>query len=307
MRQTMIDFNKAPWAKRAGSGLAAILLVGVLSTPALAQQRGQKTFSSPEEASQALLKAAEKNNEKAIMGILGPEGRRIVSSGDETEDADSRAAFVTKFMEMHRLVKEPDGFTTLYIGARNWPVPLPIAGQDHAWYFDTEAGKQEILFRRIGQNETLTIQVCEELAAAQEEYRSAGHHGYARMIFSDKGKHNGLYWKAAPGEPQSPIGPLVASAAAQGYGRKPGDAPKPYFGYYFRCLALQGSQGFAFVAYPAEYRSSGVMTFFVNEDGVVKEKDLGRKSAGLAKAMKEHFPDGSWKTAETAEAGARAK
>ncbi|HUD99412.1 MAG TPA: DUF2950 family protein, partial [Bryobacteraceae bacterium] len=178
---------------------------------------------------------------------------------------------------------------------------------------DTEAGKKEILYRRVGRNEMSAIRVCQELVAAQKEY-SAEHKEYAREIFSNEGQHNGLYWKAADGEPQSPIGPLVASAVAQGYAKNQQGAPTPYRGYYFHILTRQGknapggaknyvvngkmTEGFAFVAYPAEYRSSGVMTFIATGDGVVYQKDLGRKTGVLAKAMKEYDRDTGWQKAE---------
>ncbi len=209
----------------------------------MAQQPGQKTFSSPEDASNALVTAAQSNDEKAMLDILGPDGKQIVSSGDETEDANSRANFVQKYQEMHRLVKEPDGTTTLYIGAENWPTPIPLVNKGNSWYFDTEAGKKEILYRRIGQNEISTIRVCQELVAAQKEYYSAQHNEYAQKIFSDEGQHNGLYWKAAEGEPQSPIGPLVASAVAEGYAKSRDGAPTPYRGYYYHILTRQGKNG----------------------------------------------------------------
>jgi len=279
----------------------------------MAQQQGQKTFSSPEDASNALVTAAQSNDEKAMLDILGPDGKQIVSSGDETEDAQSRANFVQRYQQMHRLVKEPDGTTALYIGAENWPTPIPLVNKGNSWYFNTEVGKEEILYRRIGRNETSTIVVCQELVAAQKEY-SVQHDQYAQTIFSDEGQHNGLYWKAADGEPLSPIGPLVASAFAKGYTKSQDSAPTPYRGYYYRMLTRQGkngpggaksytvkgkmSEGFAFMAYPAEYRSSGVMTFLVNQDGVVYEKDLGKKTDVLAKAMKEYNPNSSWQKAE---------
>ena len=174
-----------------------------------------------------------------MLDILGPDGKQIVSSGDETEDANSRANFVKRYQEMHRLVKEPDGTTVLYIGAHNWPAPIPLVHKGNSWYFDTEAGKKEILYRRIGRNELSAIRVCQELVAAQKEY-SAEHKEYARKIFSDEGQHNGLYWEAAEGEPQSPIGPLVASAVAQGYAKRRDGAPTPYRGYYFHILTRQG-------------------------------------------------------------------
>src|SRR5580658_11031602 len=279
----------------------------------MAQQSGQKTFSSAEEASQALVAAAQNSDEKALLDILGPDGKQIVSSGDDTEDAQSRANFVQKYQEMHRLMKEPDGTTTLYIGAENWPTPIPLVNKGTAWYFDTDAGKQEILFRRIGRNEMSTIHVCQELVAAEKEY-SAQHSEYAQKIFSDEGQRNGLYWKAGAGEPQSPVGPLVAAAVTESYATSRDSTPMPYRGYYFHVLTRQGKNspggsksysvngkmtgGFAFVAYPAEYRSSGVMTFIVGEDGVVYQKDLGKKTEAAAKAMKEFNPNAGWQKAE---------
>jgi hypothetical protein len=249
-----------------------------------------------------------------MLAILGPDGKQIVSSGDETEDAQSRANFVEKYQEMHRLVKEPDGTTVLYIGAENWPTPIPLVNQGNLWYFDTAAGKKEILYRRIGRNEISAIRVCQELVAAQKEYYSAGRHEYAQRIFSEEGRQNGLYWKAASGEPPSPVGPLVALAAAKDYVKSQADGPTPYRGYYYQILTRQGkdspggaksyvangkmTEGFAFVAYPAEYRSSGVVTFIVNQDGVVYQKDLGIKTDALVKAMVEYNPDSTWQEAE---------
>jgi len=290
-----------------------VLVTGCLAGGSLAQQPGQKTFSSAEDASNAMLTAAQSNDEKAMLDILGPNGKQIISSGDDTEDANGRATFVQKYQEMHRLVKEPDGTTTLYIGAENWPTPIPLVNKDNLWYFDTEAGKQEILFRRIGRNEMSAIRVSQELAAAQKEYFGQ-HNEYAQKIFSDEGPHNGLYWKTADGEPPSPIGPLVASAVTESSPKSQDRPPTPFRGYYFRILTRQGKDalggaknyivngkmtaGFAFVAYPAEYRSSGVMTFIVGEDGVVYEKDLGKKTDALAKSMKECKLNAGWQKAE---------
>jgi Protein of unknown function (DUF2950) len=277
----------------------------------VAQQLDRKMFSSPEEASKALVTAMESNDERALLEILGPDGKRIVSSGDATEDADSRASFVQKYQQCHRLVREPDGTTTLYIGAENWPTPIPLMNKGNSWYFDTEAGEKEILFRRIGRNEMSAIRVCQQLVAAQKEYY-ASHNEYAQRIFSDEGQYNGLYWKVAGSEPESPIGPLVAAAA---YSEHQNGVPTPYRGYYYHILTRQGkngpdgaksyiinngkmTDGFAFVAYPAEYRSSGVMTFMVGQDGVVYQKDLGKKTQALAKAVKEYNPDTTWRKLE---------
>ncbi len=314
MRRTKLNFDKFHWANLPKVAAIAILLTWCLSARSMAQQQGQKTFSSPEDASNALVTAAQSNDEKATLDILGPDGKQIVSSGDEIEDAHNRANFVQKYQEMHRLVKEPDGTTTLYIGAENWPMPIPLVNKGNSWYFDTEAGKKEILCRRIGRNEMSTIRVCQELVAAEKEYYSTQHNEYAQKFFSDEGQHNGLYWKAADGEPQSPIGPLVASAVAEGYAKSEEGAPTPYQGYYYRILTRQGknapggaknyiangkmTDGFAFVAYPAEYRSSGVMTLIVNTDGVVHQKDLGKKTDVLAKAMKEYNADSTWQKVE---------
>ena len=314
MRETTVIFDKFQWLNLPQLAAIAILMAGCFPTRSMAQQEGQKTFSFAEEASNALVQAAQNNDEKAMLDILGPEEKEIVSSGDEVEDADSRANFVRKYQEMHRLVIEPDGTTTLYIGAENWPTPIPLINKDNLWYFDTEAAKEEILYRRIGENEVSAIRVCQELVAAEKEYRAAMHNEYAQKIFSDEGQRDGLYWKAADGEPQSPIGPLVASAVAEGYAKSRYAAPTPYRGYYYHVLTRQGvngpggaksyvvngkmTGGFAFVAYPAEYRSSGVMTFIVNEDGVVHQKDLGKDTDVLAKAMKEYNPTSSWQKVE---------
>jgi hypothetical protein len=314
MRRTKLTLGKFHWADFPKSAAVAILLAGCFPAGSVAQQQGQKTFSSPEEASNAFVTAARNNDEKGMLNILGPDGKQIVSSGDETEDAQNRANFVEKYQEMHRLVNEPDGTIVLYIGAKNWPTPIPLVNKGNSWYFDTDAGKKEILFRRIGRNEVSTVRVCQELVAAEKEYHSAQHTEYAQKIFSDEGQHNGLYWKAADGEPQSPIGPLVASAVAEGYAKSRDGAPTPYRGYYYLILTRQGknapggakgyivngkmTDGFAFVAYPAEYRSSGVMTFIVGVDGVVYQKDLGKKTEVLAKSMKEYNPDSSWQKAE---------
>ncbi|HEX4427110.1 MAG TPA: DUF2950 domain-containing protein [Terriglobales bacterium] len=288
----------------------AIMLAGCASTRSMAQQTGQKTFPSAEDASKALVMAIQSNDEKATLEILGPDGKTIVSSGDDIEDANSRTNFVQKYQEMHRLAKDPDGSTILYIGARNWPTPIPLVNKAGAWYFDTEAGKKEILYRRIGRNEMSAIRVTQELAAAQKEYFAVRHDEYAQKIFSAEGQHDGLYWKAADGESPSPIGPLVAAAVAEGYTKGENVAPTPYRGYYYRILTRQGknasggaksyiangkmTDGFAFMAYPAEYRSSGVMTFIVGQDGVVYEKDLGKKTEAAAKSMKEYNPSSSW-------------
>ena len=202
----------------------------------------------------------------------------------------------------------------LYLGAENWPLPIPLVKQTGGWAFDTSAGKKELLYRRIGQNELFTIGVLDDLANAQGDYASevrdrGGATQYAQKIVSDAGEHNGLYWPVAEGEPESPIGPLIAKATAEGY-KKEGSAPVPFHGYYYRVLTRQGrnapggkknyiwggkmTNGFAFLAYPAEYRSSGVMTFMINQNGVVVQKDLGTNTSTIASEMSDYNPDHSW-------------
>jgi Protein of unknown function (DUF2950) len=311
--QRMKPNGKFHWMNLPNLAAVTIVLLACSPIRSMAQQHGQKTFSSPEEASKALITAAQNNDEKAMLDILGPDGKQIVSSGDATQDAQNRANLARRYQQMHRLVKEPDGTTTLYIGAENWPLPIPLVNKGSVWYFDTEAGKMEILYRRVGRNELSTIRVCQQLVAAQKEYHSTQHE-YAQQIFSDEGQHNGLYWKVTSGEPESPIGPLVASAVAEGYVKGRNGPPTPYRGYLYHILTSQGpsapggaksyvvdgkmTRGFAFVAYPAEYRSSGVMTFIVGEDGVVYRKDLGKNTAVIGKAMKEYNPDSTWKKDE---------
>jgi hypothetical protein len=313
MWRMKLNFGKFQWASLLKLAAVALLLTGCFPAGSGAQQKGQKTFSSPEQASDALLAATKSNDEKAMIEIFGADAKQIVSSGDEAEDAECRANFVQKYQEMHRLVKEPDGTVTLYIGAENWPTPVPLMNKGNIWYFDAEVAKKEILFRRIGLNEVSAIHVCQELVMAEKEYY-AQHNEYAQKIFSDEGQHNGLYWKVAEGEPQSPIGPLVASAVDESLAKSRDSAPVPYRGYYFHVLTSQGSNGpggaksyivngkmtggFAFVAYPAEYRSSGVMTFLAGPDGVVYEKNLGKKTEVLAKTVKEFNPNSGWRQAE---------
>jgi len=287
-------------------------------TPA-GPQAGQQTFDSCGQASSAFIAALQSDGPEALLKVLGPDGKDIAASGDDIADKNRRAEIAKKYQQMHRLVMEPDGTTTLYLGAENWPMPIPLVHKGPVWYFDTAAGKQTILYRRIGKHELAVIQVCLELADAQQEYFATAHDGnaanrYAEKFFSDPDKHNGLYWKAASGELESPIGPLVAAAASEGYPEGAGVGPEPFEGYFFRMLKAQRAPstghsqsfadggktagGFAFVAYPAKYRSSGVMTFLVNEGGVVYEKDLGPRTKEIATAMTSYHRDASWRKAD---------
>ncbi len=315
MRHANLNLRNVQSSRCFTVATAAFLLLACFSSTAKAQQQGQETFASADEACHALAKALHHNDEKALLQILGPEEKEIVSSGDLTEDETNRANFVKKFEEMHRLVEEPDGTTTLYIGAENWPTPIPLVKKGNAWYFDTGAAKEEILYRRVGQNEMSAIKVCQELVAAQNEYFSKQNSEYAQRFVSNEGKHDGLYWLGTSNEFESPIGPLVANAGSPGdLAKNLQTGPVPFHGYYFRILTRQGKHasggaadyvvggkmtaGFAFVAYPAEYRNSGVMTFIVSKDRVVYEKDLGTRTGTLAKDMKFYDPDSSWKKAE---------
>ena len=284
-----------------------------------AQQGNEKTFASPGQAVLALYDAAKGGDSQAIAAIFGADGEQIVHTGDAVADKNMRTDFVRRYDNMHRVVLEPNGTATLYIGADNWPFPIPIAKTSSgSWYFDTPAGKKEILFRRIGRNENDAIDILHTLVEAQQEYASETHDGnstkqYAMKFVSDEGKQNGLYWKTSDNQPPSPIGPLLAEAQSEGYTVTQGKAT-PYHGYYYRMLTKQGAaakggarsyvvngqltKGFAFVAFPAEYRNSGVMTFIVNEDGTVYEKDLGADTAKLAGAMTEYNPDKSWRVVD---------
>jgi hypothetical protein len=292
--------------------IAALILIGCFPTRSLAQDKGEKTFSSAEEASQALYKAAKANDEQAMLEVLGPAGKQIISSGDPAQDAEHRANFAKRYEEMHRLVSEPDGSTTLIIGVQNWPTPIPLLQKDGKWYFDTEKGAEAILYRRIGHNELSAIMVCKQIVEAEKEYYSQQGNVYAQKIASDEGQKNGLYWPVTGSQPESPVGPLVAEASLGGY--KEVSKPQPFHGYFFRILTRQGKNapggaenyvvdgkmtaGFAVVAFPAEYRNSGVMTIIVNKDGAMYQKDLGKKTETAAKHLKEFNPDNSWAKVE---------
>lgn len=279
-----------------------------------AQQPGQKTFASSEAASLALLIALEQEDQSFLLEILGPTAKEIISGSDEAEDFKSRRQFIEKYHEMHRLVREPGGTITLYVGAENWPLPIPLRQKTSGWYFDPVASRAEILSRRIGRNELETIAVCRELVNAQNEYYAEGRDGgvkqFAPRFLSDDGKHNGLYWKISDRESKSPVGQSLALANTEEYANET-TKPRPFHGYYYRIINRQGrnapggvknytvngkmTDGFAFVAYPAEYRSSGVMTFIVNRDGVVYQKNLGPKTATRVKALTKFDPDATWK------------
>jgi hypothetical protein len=286
------------------------------SRPALSQDPGQKTYSSPEEASAALHEAVRSGDQQSLRQVLGPTAKEMISSGDEDEDRRSQQQFVEKYQQMHRLGKERDGRITLYVGAENWPMPVPLVSNRNRWYFDCDNGKREILLRRVGRNEMYAMEVCRALVDAQKEYSAEPRDGdsvkqYAARFVSDEGKQNGLYWKSDGGKPESPIGPLVTFASIEDYRKASIPQPRPFYGYYFRLLKRQGknapggaksyfvngkmTRGFAFVAYPAEYGSSGVMTFIVNQDGTMYQKDLGSSTTNPARTLSSYNPDATWK------------
>ena len=224
----------------------------------------QTPFPSAQDATQALVTAVRNNDRRALADVLGDPD--LISTGDDSQDETDRRLFVQKYQEMHRLTREPNGTTVLYVGAENWPFPVPILHKNGHWSFDADAGRQEVVMRRIGENEMKAAQVCQELVDAEKEYMATMGH-YAHQFVSDSGKHNGLYWADDHEALTSPIGPLLAKAGAA-------HDPTPFHGYYYRMESAKGG-AVAFVAYPAEYRSSGVMTFFVRPDGVVHQRDLG--------------------------------
>lgn len=284
-----------------------IALLALFSLAAFAQEAGQKTFATPSEAARALYDAARANDSVALEAVLGASSRKVLSSGDPVDDNNAQETFITRFEQMNRIARETNGSRVLYIGADNWPFPIPLKEANHRWYFDTISGEQEILFRRIGKNEYAAMRVMDALADAQIEYHKQFAE-YAGKWVSSEGKQDGLYWKVAEGQPESPIGPLVAYAAAEGYTKR--DKPVPFHGYFFRILSAQGAhakggaksysvngkmtEGFAFVAYPADYRNSGVMSFLIDQDGAIYQKDLGPKTAELANAMTAFNPDKTW-------------
>jgi hypothetical protein len=300
--------------------IAGVMMLAGFYQSTFAVDANQKSFKSPEEAVKALNKAVRGNDTKELLAIFGPSGKELISSGDKVADETGRERFIKAYEEMNKLVNENDTKVILHVGNGDWPFPIPIVKKGECWLFDTMAGREEILNRRIGRNELNAIQVCLAIVDAQREYVLKDRDGdklleYAQRFVSKKGEKDGLYWEAKEGEPQSPLGPLMAKAAQEGYtGKKSGEKRNPYHGYYYKIMKAQGKNapggeydymvkgkmigGFAMVAYPAEYGNSGIMTFIVNHDGVVYQKDLGKDTEKMAAAMKKFDPDRTWKKAE---------
>jgi len=298
--------------------ITIIIAVIACSLIVSAQDAKQEKFKSPEDAFGALLAAAKNNDAVKLLAILGPQGKDIISSGDAVADSNARKRFVAAAEEAVKYSKLDDNTILAATGKDECSFPIPIVRSGQEWIFSTEEGKQEILNRRIGKNEFSTIDVVQSYVQAQREYASKDRDGsgvkqYAQRFVSHAGKKDGLIWQAEAGQESSPLGPLFAKASDEGYTpRKPGEKHKPYHGYYFRILKSQGSNapggeldyiingkmtaGFGLLAYPAEYGVSGIMTFMVNQQGIVYEKDLGLKTEDIAKATTKYDPDETWKT-----------
>jgi hypothetical protein len=281
---------------------------------AAAPSHSQKTFDTPQLASQALIQATDPYDANALVEILGPEGKEIVQSADSVQDKNRSEHFAAMAREKNSVAVDPKNSSraTVTIGNSDWPFPVPLVKKGGKWFFDSKAGKQEILYRRVGANELDAIQVCRGFVEAQKEYASeihdnSGVNQYAQKIISTPGKHDGLYWKNEDGSAGGPVGEAVARAIDEGYSAKERSG---YHGYYFKVLKGQGPAaplgqldymvggamigGFALVAVPAEYRVTGVNTFMVSYDGIVYEKDLGEDSLNIVKAMDRYNPDKTW-------------
>ena len=316
------------WAKLNRGSLLAFAILGALLSAGGCQKTEQPKaratsepvfFGTPDAAASAIYEAAKSGDLKNVFAIFGEESRDYLVSGDAAAASASLRTFADDYQQMHRWTKVTNGGLALEVGVENYPFPFPLrrnaAGQ---WSFDAGAGKKEILARRIGENELATMQVLQTMADAQAEYFSQTHdgskvHQFAQKFYSDTGKQNGLYWKAAENEPESPLGPLAAQASAEGH---PGETnpAAPFHGYLYRMLTKQGvhakggaknyiakgnmTGGFSFLAYPAEFRKSGVMTFLINRDGVIYQCDLGDNTAELAQQMDSFNPDQSWQLVE---------
>jgi hypothetical protein len=296
--------------------VALILTFAGITAEAAVKQKG---FATPEEAVRAVVTAAKNNDDKGLIAIFGPSAKDLIFSGDAVADKQRRELLLSKYDEKNGLVQEK-GHMVFVIGKDDWPFPIPLVKKGDVWSFDTAKGREEVLNRRIGENELSTIQAMLAVADAQREYALKDIDGdgipeYAQKVLSDPGKKNGLYWETKEGEEPSPLGPAAAKAKQEGYkGKKSEGKPVPFHGYYFRILKAQGKSatggaydyvvkgkmigGFAVVASPAKYGNSGVMTFLVNHDGVVYQKDLGKKTEQAASSIKKFDPDKTWKKVE---------
>jgi hypothetical protein len=299
-------------------GVCTAALIAMLAVPGWVVAAGtkQKDFATAEQAVDALAAAVRTDDRDKLLRILGPLGKDLIRSGDKVADREARLRFINAYDAAHRVQAEGENTASLIVGPEDWPMPIPLVKQGERWHFDTEASAQKIIDRRVGRNELNVIEVCRAYVAAQREYASknplAGAlHEYAQKFESSPGKRDGLFWEAAADEQQSPFGPLLASAQAEGYTDQHHRGPlAPYHGYVYRILTSQGEHapggarnylvnghmtgGFALLAIPAKWGDSGVMTFMVNQDGIVFEKNLGPDTAKLARQIKQYDPDLSW-------------
>ena len=295
--------------------LCASIGIRTFSSEAAAQSGQQRTFPSAEEAVRALVDTVKKGDTGALLAIFGPDGTDLLASSDPATTRMNRQVFAAAAAEQWHLTDSGADQKTLVIGNEEWPFPVPLVKAARGWYFDTAAGKDEVIARRIGRNELAVIDTVRAYVTAQQRYAAQGHDGnqpgvYAPKFQSDPGKENGLYWPTGHGQKRSPLGDLVAQAAEEGRGVGGRAQPSPFNGYYFRILTAQGaaakggarpyvvkgqmSGGFALVAWPAEYDVTGVMTFIINQEGVVRQKDLGPASDAIARKMSAYNPDASW-------------
>jgi Protein of unknown function (DUF2950) len=285
--------SRAGWLKYAAIALVATIF-GALALHS--QTVGQKTFASSKDAVDALVQAVRDNNMDTLRAIFGSENEAIISSGDEVADKSVRQKFLARYDTKHSLAEAAPHELTLNVGADDWPLPIPLVDTGGKWYFDGVAGKEEILYRRIGHNELAAIDVCKGVIDAQREYAASTHDGqpagtYASRVVSEPGKQNGLFWEVKEGEPASPAGPMLAGASAEGYSNY--GQRIPYHGYYYRML--KSPKGFTFLAYPAEYQSSGVMTFVADQTGSIYEKNLGDRTDDLAQHIDQFQKDDTWR------------
>ena len=278
----------------------------------------QSTFASPEDAAKALTEAVRAKDRNALLAVVGPGSGEWLFSGDPAADTNDWMRFLAAYDEKHTFEMKGNN-AVLDVGKDDWPFPAPLVKKGDKWSFDANAGREEILNRRVGRNELDTIQALLAVVDAQREYAAAdadgnGFSDYARRFLSTPGKKDGLYWPDEPGKPQSPLGPLVAVASREGYKKDEKQAQQAYHGYYYKIVTSQGKNaaggaydymvggkllgGFAVVAWPARYRVSGVTTFIVNHDGVVYEKDLGTQTQAVASAMTTYNPDSTWRKAQ---------
>jgi hypothetical protein len=254
---------------------------------------GYTTFDSPGEAAVQFSEAVRAGDKPMLADMLGPESAPLLNPGDTIQGGNERKSFLMAYDSVRLLVPAGPDTYVLEVGAGRWPLPLPIVRDGDAWKFDTRTGVREMVLRRIGRNELAVLGVCRGIVAAQQEY-SAKFGGFATRLRSEPGKQDGLYWETHAGEPESPAGPLLAWAEAQGYSPG-GPQPAPYRGYFYRRLNVADpNKEFAILAYPAEYGASGIMTFIVNQDGEIYRKNLGMETSRAAQQIQGFAPDASW-------------